>query len=54
MNAISPEGETTIAVHIYRTNSQKYFDASLACKAEGLLAPVQWEMKKAPLMSSLL
>ena len=51
LNAISPEGETTIAVHIYRTNSQKYFDASLSCKAEGLLAPVKWEMKKAPLMS---
>ena len=51
LNAISLDGETTIAVHINRSNSQRYFDASLSCKKEDSNAIVKWEMKTAPLMS---
>ncbi len=51
LNAVSFDSETTIAVHVNRTNSQKYFDASLVCLAEGTLAPLVWKMKEAPLMS---
>ena len=51
INAISLDGETTIAVHINRSNSQRYFDASLTCKKEDSNATIKWEMKTAPLMS---
>ena len=51
LDAITPNGETTIAVHCYRTNSLKYFDAALTCQASGNIQKIAWEMKEAPLMS---
>ncbi len=51
LDAISSEGETTIAVHCYRTNSLKYFDATLSCQISGKMGKIEWQMQKAPLMS---
>ena len=51
LDAISPDGETTIAVHCYRTNSLKYFDLALSCQATGAIKKIAWEKKEAPLMS---
>lgn len=51
INAISADGEATIAVHSYRKLSQKLFDASLSCYMDSLFSPIKWEMKEGPLMS---
>ena len=52
LDAISFDGETTIAVHCYRTNSLKYFDAALTCQMSGQLKKIEWQMKEGPMKSA--
>lgn len=51
LDAISLDGETTIAVHCYRVNSLKYFDAALTCQSFGLTGKIKWQMKEGPMKS---
>ncbi len=51
LNAISLDGETTIAVHCYRKHSMRHFDAALTCDIYRILSPIKWEMKHGSLTS---
>ena len=51
IDAISFDDEIVIAIHCYRTNSLKYFDARFTCNVFRLFSTVKWEMKQGSLMS---
>lgn len=51
ISAIDTDKETTIAVHCYRTNSLRYFDASLIGKSYTTILDTEWKMKEGRMMS---
>lgn len=51
LEKIDTESETTIAIHCFRSNNLRYFDASLTGKSYSKMLDTKWEMKKGRMMS---